>query len=215
MTYTAPPVITTGGGGGGGWTPGAGGITNIFPKTTTTGGGGITRSNRFKKFLSRFNPLKKAPMEYIYPDEHGDYYWGLKSGEIPTSNYHRDVTADYWRNVSKNWGDIHPALGAAVNVGAPAGTMIGGLGYDVGQGLARYQEDPNKYLSPFMQDVRSTQFDPSVIEALGERGVTDISGVDLIGSGRAVAAEQPIKSNIVGPVYLTSRSGATETSGVL
>jgi len=187
---TFPPktrTVTTGGASPFGYTG--------IPKGRTTTGG-ITGSDKFRKFLSRFNPLKKAPIEYIYPSEHDEFYSGLESGEISTSNYHRDVTEDYWRNVSKNWADINPLLGAAVNVGAPAGTMIGGLGYDVGQGLARYQEKPNKYLSPFMQNVKATQFDPSVTEALGARGVTDISGVDLIGSGRAVAAEQPIKSNL-------------------
>jgi len=169
----------------------------ITPFIKRKGTSGITGTDRFKRFLSRFNPLKKAPMEYIYPSEHDEYYSGLESGEIPTSNYHRDVTADYWRNVSKNWGDINPALGAMVNLGAPAATMVGGPIYDVAlQSGKRYAENPNKYLSSFEQDVRSTQFDPSVTEALGARGVTDISGVDLIGRGRAVAAEQPIKSNL-------------------
>tara|TARA_R100001143_G_scaffold53449_1_gene48915 strand:+ start:19 stop:843 length:825 start_codon:yes stop_codon:yes gene_type:complete len=199
------------------WSPGVGGTQHIpttkKKRTVTTGGAspfaytrpnyltknttsGITGSDKFRKFLSRFNPLKKDLIEYFYPSEHGDKYIGLQTGEIPTENYHRDVTSDYWQNVSKNWGEIHPALGAMVNVGAPAGTMIGGLMYDTGQGLSRYKEDPNKYLSPFMQDVKATQFEPSVVEALGSRGVTDISGVDLIGSANAISAENPISSNL-------------------
>ena len=145
---------------------------------------------------SKLNPLKKDLTEYFYPSEHGDKYIGLQTGEIPTENYHRDVTADYWQNVSKNWGEIHPALGAMVNVGAPAGTMIGGLMYDTGQGLSRYKEDPNKYLSPFMQKVKATEFEPEVKAALESRGITDYSGVDLIGSANAISAENPITSNL-------------------
>jgi|7_EtaG_2_1085326.scaffolds.fasta_scaffold15620_3 hypothetical protein len=156
--------------------------------------GGITGSNRFKKWIA--SKFKKPMIEYFYPKEHGDMYIGLQTGEIPTSNYHKDVTADYWKNVSKNWGEVHPALGAMVNVGAPAGTMIGGLGYDIGQGLARYNENPNKYLSSFQQDVKATQFEPEVKAALEARGVTDISGVDTIGGMKAIAAEKPIKSNL-------------------
>ena len=155
---------------------------------------GIPQTNKFKKWIA--SKFKKPMIEYFYPEEHGDMYIGLQTGTIPTSNYHKDVTADYWKNVSKNWGEVHPALGAMVNVGAPAGTMIGGLGYDIGQGLARYNENPNKYLSSFQQDVKATQFEPEVKAALEARGVTDISGVDTIGGMKAVAAEQPIKSNL-------------------
>ena len=155
---------------------------------------GIPQTNKFKKWIA--SKFKKPMIEYFYPEEHGDMYIGLQTGTIPTSNYHKDVTADYWKNVSKNWGEVHPALGAMVNVGAPAGTMIGGLGYDIGQGLARYNENPNKYLSSFQQDVKATQFEPEVKAALEARGVTDISGVDTIGGMKAIAAEKPIKSNL-------------------
>ena len=135
-------------------------------------------------------------IEYFYPEEHGDMYIGLQTGTIPTSNYHKDVTADYWKNVSKNWGEVHPALGAMVNVGAPAGTMIGGPIYDWYQSGKRYEEDPNKYLSSFQQKVKATEFEPDVKAALEARGVTDISGVDTMGRLQAFAAEQPIKSNL-------------------
>jgi len=158
--------------------------------------GGITSTNRFKKWLASKNPFKKPMIEYFYPKEHGDMYIGLQTGEIPTENYHRDVTADYWQNVSKNWGEIHPALGAMVNVGAPAGTMIGGPIYDWYQSGKRYEEDPNKYLSSFQQKVKATEFEPDVKAALEARGVTDISGVDTMGRLQAFAAEQPIKSNL-------------------
>ena len=60
----------------------------------------------------------------------------------------------------------------------------------------RYEEDPNKYLSSFQQDVKATQFEPEVKAALEKRGVTDISGVDTMGRFKAFAAEQPIKSNL-------------------
>ena len=53
-----------------------------------------------------------------------------------------------------------------VNVGAPAGTMIGGPMYDWYQSWKRYEEDPNKYLSSFQQDVKATQFEPEVKAAL-------------------------------------------------
>tara|TARA_Y100000310_G_scaffold11914_1_gene12390 strand:+ start:51 stop:869 length:819 start_codon:yes stop_codon:yes gene_type:complete len=162
--------------------------------------GGITGSNRFKKWLASKNPFKKPMSEYFYPSKHGDMYIGLQTGEIPTSNYHKDVTADYWKNVSKNWGEVHPALGAMVNVGAPAGTMIGGLMYDVGQAaFGKYPENPNKYLSSLQQEWKTAQenIDPSVKAALESRGVTgDYFGVDLMGTGQAIAAEQPIKSNL-------------------
>ena len=181
------------------WTPGAGAPTHIPKKKKVTThpaftNRGIPQTNKFKKWIA--SKFKKPMIEYFYPKEHGDMYIGLQTGTIPTSNYHKDVTADYWKNVSKNWGEVHPALGAMVNVGAPAGTMIGGLGYDIGQGLARYNENPNKYLSSFQQDVKATQFEPEVKAALEARGVTDISGVDTIGGMKAIAAEKPIKSNL-------------------
>ena len=154
----------------------------------------ITNTNKFKNWIA--SKFKKPMIEYFYPDEHGDMYTALQTGTMPTYNYHKDVTADYWKNVSKNWSDVHPALGAMVNVGAPAGTMIGGPMYDWYQSGKRYEEDPNKYLSSFQQDVKATQFEPEVKAALEKRGVTDISGVDTMGRFKAFAAEQPIKSNL-------------------
>ena len=188
FAYTKPPkkkTVTTGG---------ASPFAYTKPpkkKTVTTG---IPQTNKFKKWIA--SKFKKPMIEYFYPEEHGDMYIGLQTGTIPTSNYHKDVTADYWKNVSKNWSDVHPALGAMVNVGAPAGTMIGGPMYDWYQSGKRYEEDPNKYLSSFQQDVKATQFEPEVKAALEARGVTDISGVDTIGGMKAIAAEKPIKSNL-------------------
>ena len=136
-----------------------------FPYTKTPTKGrrttGITDNDKFRKFIARNKILKKPVIEYFYPSEHCDMYTALQTGKIPTSNYHRDVTADYWKNVSKNWSEVHPALGAIVNVGAPAGTMIGGLMYDLGQAYTRMEP-----------------------------------GSGLLGYAKAVAAEQPIKSNL-------------------
>jgi hypothetical protein len=187
-------------GGSGGPTSGGGTTTTTTTPTPTPTqhpvikNRGIPQTNKFKKWIS--SKFKKPMIEYFYPDEHGDMYTALQTGTMPTHNYHKDVTADYWKNVSKNWSDVHPALGAMVNVGAPAGTMIGGPMYDWYQSGKRYEEDPNKYLSSFQRDVKATQFEPEVKAALETRGVTDISGVDTMGRFKAFAAEQPIKSNL-------------------
>ena len=78
MTYTAPPVTRGGGppgGGGGGGPP---------------GGGGITGTNRFKKFISRFDPRHTRFDPRYWSDETGGNllqtvanmpkYWELPSG---------------------------------------------------------------------------------------------------------------------------------------
>ena len=114
-------------------------------------------------------------------------------------DYHTRANADVSQRISdalKQSGN--PIASGVYDFMAPAGAFGASLGYDLGQGVTRYGEKPGDYLSDFQQDVKSWQDNPDldkgVKSALAGKGITDYSGVDLMGTTNAWMDEKPFSA---------------------
>ena len=114
-------------------------------------------------------------------------------------DYHTRANADLSNRISSGLTESGNPIAAGVyDFMAPAGAFGASLGYDLGQGVTRYGEKPGDYLSDFQQDVKSWQDNPDldkgVKSALAGKGITDYSGVDLMGTTNAWMDEKPFSA---------------------
>ena len=114
-------------------------------------------------------------------------------------DYHTRANADLSNRISSELTESGNPIAAGVyDFMAPAGAFGASLGYDLGQGVTRYGEKPGDYLSDFQQDVKSWQDNPDldkgVKSALAGKGITDYSGVDLMGTTNAWMDEKPFSA---------------------
>jgi len=114
-------------------------------------------------------------------------------------DYHTRANADLSNRISSELTESgNPIVAGVYDFMAPAGAFGASLGYDLGQGVTRYGEKPGDYLSDFQQDVKSWQDNPDldkgVKSALAGKGITDYSGVDLMGTTNAWMDEKPFSA---------------------
>ena len=172
---------------------------------------------------------EKKPKLFSIPEQHMEN-WGAalvaKPEDKPwttTPEYHQWGTADLTKQKSKELAQNYGNLAAgAFELAAPAMALGASPIYDIPQAVWKYGQDPNKYLSPFMQDVKATQFEPEVKAALEARGVTgDISGADLSGILTAINQEDVLSSaynRMLGasqPLANRIKGGATSVANLM
>ena len=108
-----------------------------------------------KKYGSRVRKVNGGIMDkimpYVYPEAHAEKYSTRGQWAKDTPQYHRDITENYFDELSKNWSQL-PYIGkpaaAAIELFAPAATGIMNIPYDTYSAFKKFYENPQKYEDP-------------------------------------------------------------------
>jgi len=134
---------------------------------------------------------------YIYPEAHGKKYETRHQWAKNTPQYHRDITENYFDELSKNWSQI-PYIGkpaaAAIELAAPVGTGVMSLPYDTYSAFKKFGENPEKYADPgkwskinaYFPDLADTNV-AGILSALDREDMFSALGNRFVGAARPLA----------------------------
>jgi hypothetical protein len=136
-------------------------------------------------------------MPYVYPEAHAEKHATRGQWAKDTPQYHRDITENYFDELSKNWSQL-PYVGkpaaAAIELFAPGATGIMNLPYDTYSAFKKFYEDPEKYADPgkwskinaYFPDLADTNV-AGILSALDREDMFSAAGNRFIGATRPLA----------------------------
>jgi len=154
-----------------------------------------------KKYGSRVRKVNGGIMDkimpYVYPEAHGEKYSTRGQWAKNTPQYHRDITENYFDELSQNWSQL-PYVGkpaaAAIELFAPAATGAMSLPYDTYSAFKKFYDNPQKYedagkwskvndIFPGLADTNVA----GILSALDREDMFSAAGNRFVGAARPLA----------------------------
>mgnify|MGYP003138172196 CR=1 FL=1 len=154
-----------------------------------------------KKYGSRVRKVNGGMMDkimpYVYPEAHGEKYSTRGQWAKNTPQYHRDITENYFDELSQNWSQL-PYVGkpaaAAIELFAPAATGVMSLPYDTYSAFKKFYDNPQKYedagkwskvndIFPGLADTNVA----GILSALDREDMFSAAGNRFVGAARPLA----------------------------